>query len=575
MGSVRSRLNLYNIVTVLAPVLLLSYVNLLRDISTTQKRLILFAFFLFTLYTGSYRVFAVPNTLNCTELQINYQLGIDISDDLLTAVLLSGKGREQRLENCASTLLKDCDALAEVLPGLLEELNWQGGDVVYGLPLSCFSLRNLVLPFSDDKAVRQVLPLELEEHLLVPVDEQITATTEITKGDAGTHLLVAAMEKKLLGDHLDILRGQGIEPEIVCPASYVLTEQLAATQGKEEDFLFLYGDLGSMTMSICHQGKVVFIRRLSYPEQVFHDALFSFNGTSISQRDPEAADQAVVTLCQDVQRSIDLFCLHFVESLPLKLELAVVAGPMQILPGFQENIEQTLSIPCHPCDLRQTIFMETDLDIDDWQPALFDRALALALLAREKGKKYPFNFRKQEFAPVRPLFGSKKQALTLALAAGFVFFFLIGYLFIDFQYLNKRNEGLAGQMEKIFQQSFPEARNTREPLLQMRSRLQEVERSPVSMPIFTQDKRVLVILADISSRIPANITVHVSRLIIDQDSVRIKGTTDAFNNVNSMKKLLTASGQYAEVSIVSATKGKGKEGIRFEIRIQLAAGEAS
>ncbi len=69
MGSVRSRLNLYNIVTVLAPVLLLSYVNLLLDISTTQKRLILFAFFLFTLYTGPYRVFAVPNTLNCTELQ--------------------------------------------------------------------------------------------------------------------------------------------------------------------------------------------------------------------------------------------------------------------------------------------------------------------------------------------------------------------------------------------------------------------------------------------------------------------------------------------------------------------------
>jgi general secretion pathway protein L len=103
----------------------------------------------------------------------------------------------------------------------------------------------------------------------------------------------------------------------------------------------------------------------------------------------------------------------------------------------------------------------------------------------------------------------------------------------------------------------------------MRSRLQEAQAPTVSMPLFTQEKRVLAILADISSRIPSSVSIHVSRLVIDLDSVRIKGTTDAFNNVNSIKKMLAKSGRFADVNIVSATKTKNKNVIRFEIRLLL------
>ncbi|MCI5165128.1 MAG: hypothetical protein D3903_03295 [Candidatus Electrothrix sp. GM3_4] len=61
--------------------------------------------------------------------------------------------------------------------------------------------------------------------------------------------------------------------------------------------------------------------------------------------------------------------------------------------------------------------------------------------------------------------------------------------------------------------------------------------------------------------------------MIDQDSVKITGTTDAFNNVNTIKNLLTESDRYSEVTIVSATKGNENEGIRFEIKLQLAGVE--
>jgi Tfp pilus assembly protein PilN len=62
-------------------------------------------------------------------------------------------------------------------------------------------------------------------------------------------------------------------------------------------------------------------------------------------------------------------------------------------------------------------------------------------------------------------------------------------------------------------------------------------------------------------------------LIVDQDSVKLTGTTDAFNNVNTIKSLLTQSDRYSEVNIVSATKGNEDEGVRFEIKMQLAGVE--
>jgi Tfp pilus assembly protein PilN len=107
----------------------------------------------------------------------------------------------------------------------------------------------------------------------------------------------------------------------------------------------------------------------------------------------------------------------------------------------------------------------------------------------------------------------------------------------------------------------------------MRSKLQGMDTVSVSMPIFNEKQRVLLVLFDISARIPSTLDIHVTRLIIDQDSVKLSGTTDAFNNVNRIKDLLAQSERYSEVNIVSATKGNENEGIRFEIKLQLISAE--
>ncbi len=497
-------------------------------------------------------------------------IGIDISDDLLSGVIVAGKGKDCQVVACASTVLEEEATVTQALPVLLEHLQWSGGRCISGLPLSNFSLRNLVLPFKDSNKIEQILPFELEEHLLTPVDEQVIATAITGETDDGSNLLVAAVEKDVLLQHLDAFQASNLDPDIVSPSSFVLADRLRRVGCCGSDFILLYGDITSMTMVICHQNTIVFMRRLSYPEKIFHDAVFSFSGNSIQGVADDSVKDIVNGLCVDVLRSIDFFCLT--TGLEINPQQVALAGPMQTIPGFRDTMEHELDLEVKVCNLAETGCVNLSREIgESWQPQVYDRPLAIALLGTSR--QMPFNFRKDEFAPKRRLIRSRRQIIALAGTAGLLLTLFLGYLLLDYQHLKKKNDNLANRIEQIFRKSFPEVTRIVEPQAQMRAKLAEVETSTVSMPLFNQDKRVLVILADISSRVPASISMHVSRLVIDQDSVKIKGTTDAFNNVNTIKNLLSKSAQYAEVNIVSATKGKGKDGIRFEIRLLLDMGE--
>lgn len=493
-------------------------------------------------------------------------IGIDISDELLSGVVVSRKGRDIRVVDCATVAINDKTDITDQLSALVEQLHWRGEDCVSGISLSHFSLRNLCLPFTSEKKIEQILPFELEEHLLVPVSEQVFSAITTSQNDDGSHLLVAAIEKEFLRHHLDTLKNAGVEPAKVCMSCFVLADYLCEAGRDGQDFLLLYGDLGSMTLVVCHQKKIVFMRRLSYPEAVFTDAVFSFNGQEVSIADQETADTAVHSLCTIIQQSLERFVAA--SGMDLKPDHVILAGPMQLAAGFREIVEQELGLPCNVANLRMSGAATLVKDVGEkWIPALFDRPLSLAL--QGENRKISFDFRKDEFALPSHLLGSKKQMFALALAAGLLLAVSFGYLFFDYNSLKIQHNNLADQMKQVFKASFPEATRVVDPLAQMRARLQEVQAPTVSMPLYTQEQRILAILADISSRIPDSISMHVSRLVIDEDTVRIKGTTDAFNNVNTIKKLLADSVRYLDVAIVSATKSKEKNAIRFEIRLQL------
>ncbi len=501
-------------------------------------------------------------------------LGINIGDELLSAVLVSGTGREARVTACASAPLAadSPEALAEGLRLLRERLG--GGTVkadrcVAGLSLSCLSLRNLSLPFSDEKQLRQILPFELEELLLLPLEEQIVATATAGKRDGdGAELLAAAVGKSLLRERLTLLRAAGLEPDSVCPAAYVLADRLCRADHAGGSFLLLHSGPDAVQLVLLHQGDILFLRRLCWPDSVFTQGLFRLEEDGVVLPDPAAAAEAVRTLCAAAQRSLDYFGLE--EAGP---EYFVLSGQLQGCPGLLEQLEQGLRLPGRLSDLVLNGAASLSPAVaGQWRAAVHDPALALALhQPSRRSREGSLEFRQGEFAPARHLLRSKQQLTALGIAAGLLLLTGGGWLAFSQRQLQQRHESLAGRMEQIFSETFPGVRPGPDPLMHMRSRRKSMDSSPAALPVFTEEKRALAILADISARIPASIQLQVDRLLIDQESVSIRGATDAFNNVNTMQSLLAKSSRYAEVKIVSAAKGKQEEGILFEIRMTLRA----
>jgi general secretion pathway protein L len=59
----------------------------------------------------------------------------------------------------------------------------------------------------------------------------------------------------------------------------------------------------------------------------------------------------------------------------------------------------------------------------------------------------------------------------------------------------------------------------------------------------------LEILNEISNRVPADLEIQVDRMVVDQEGVQIRGKTDTFNTVDSIKKGLESSDMYRDVII--------------------------
>jgi Tfp pilus assembly protein PilN len=80
---------------------------------------------------------------------------------------------------------------------------------------------------------------------------------------------------------------------------------------------------------------------------------------------------------------------------------------------------------------------------------------------------------------------------------------------------------------------------------------------------------LLDLLAEISARIPPALQVQIVKLTADQSDVRLRGTTETFNIVDSIQKELEKSPYFSKVEISSANSSVKSGTIDFEIKLVL------
>jgi general secretion pathway protein L len=242
-------------------------------------------------------------------------------------------------------------------------------------------------------------------------------------------------------------------------------------------------------------------------------------------------------------------------------------GPGALYSGLAEQLTRFLELPAEQINMCRDTGVDMDASISQtWNPALMDPALALALRNGRKGAR--FNLRKEEFVIQKPYLGIKKEIRRLGILLFFILAFFIADQVVDFYILKDRYLNIKGRVEEIFQQALPNEPYTADAVARIERKISDIKNGSDAIPGIQADERVLDLILDISDRIPKEMDVLVTRMVIDPEAVRISGITDNFNSVDSIKSGLEPSKYFREVTISSANLDKTGKQVKFELKLQ-------
>ena len=201
----------------------------------------------------------------------------------------------------------------------------------------------------------------------------------------------------------------------------------------------------------------------------------------------------------------------------------------------------------------------------NWHPALMSTALSLAM--RGAGKGVGFNLLRDEFKTKKSLFGHKKQWRTAAIFLFVILLFLGAHTAVEYYSLKATYNALNNEIVQVFRKTFPRISRIVDPVQQMKVEIQSLKQQGVSELRMESNKGVLDLLKEISLGIPKSLDLIVTRMVIDPETVSIKGRTGTFNSVDMIKNGLSASHLFGSVNISSANLDRTGKMVTFEMKL--------
>jgi general secretion pathway protein L len=492
-------------------------------------------------------------------------LGIDIDTDSVTAVLVEGGLRGYTITGCGRTMIEKGQGLEAGLAALGEQLDLKADTQICSIPAEQVSYRNFSMPFRDRKRVRQAIVFEVETMVPFPIEDLIVDFAMVDQPDQN-QILAASIRRDRLSDYLDPLQRHGIDPGLMDIRGVPLALWLLKQEDTPDIGLLLEIGRRTSTMVLFLKRHISLIRSFPFSGGLTAQTIADQQAEHLegTQTDEEIGS-LFTSLCRDVQHTIHAFGV--LAKGKVEPERAFITGQGSLWPGAESILERALYTPVERIHLARDAHVAMDEDIAGaWDPATMDNALALAL--RDSKQGMGFNFRRDEFEVEKRYVGLMKFMRNIALFLGIIVSLLLADLGIEYYFLKKSYVMLDNQISEIFRQTLPEVTRIVDPVQQMKAKIQEIKSSELSLPGIGTEEKVLDLIRDISIRIPGSLDVKVLSMVVDPETVQIKGETDTFNTVDNIKKGLEPSPYFNEVTISSANLDRSGKRVQFDVKLK-------
>jgi type IV pilus assembly protein PilM len=195
-------------------------------------------------------------------------LGLDIGTSSIKAVLLKVAKEEVELVNAGMVELHldptvgNKEKRAKVIEGikrLLEENEIKARDAVIAVPGQSVIVRHLRLPAGARERLSQVIKFEAQNQIPFPLDK-VGMDYQALPGKEGEEVkvILAAMKRELVDDHLALVEGVGLRCEAIDISSLALYNALRFKSPPKEAEVVALIDIGATTTDISiHQDGIL------------------------------------------------------------------------------------------------------------------------------------------------------------------------------------------------------------------------------------------------------------------------------------------------------------------------------
>lgn len=474
-------------------------------------------------------------------------LGLDIRPTSIAAVLLDA-GFKGSVPEAQAHFPIPADppgdaGIRQALNAVVEQLKPSGAACILGVPTTCFSFRNLSVPFNDAKKIRQVLPFELEPTLPTAVDE-LLFDFEAVRRDGHQDLLAFVVERARIQHYIDLLEAVNLRPTVIMPGEYAAARFIAAMADDKNDFLLIDSGEAGHSIYVVIAGNIRLVRTL-----------------------PGAGEGIPVIRYLETALRRTMTALQ--ESLGSAFNPAVIfaTGPQSELLSAGNAAATLMGLPLQSiAELRTFPRLKKQPDTPDWESGRLDSALALALMEAESVGGVNFS---SDRSTLQHYWNEYRGNIVLTAALILLTFTtLLANQVFALKGHTRQLADLDQRIEMVFKSTFPEITRVVNPLQQMQVRLKETGESRSGPDLTGPRLRVIDILDGLSRQIPATVDVQLNQMVVGTDNVVLSGHTDSFNTVDDVKGRLERSDLFADVTISSATLERTGNRVRFRMILE-------
>ncbi|MBN2283530.1 MAG: pilus assembly protein PilM [Deltaproteobacteria bacterium] len=501
-------------------------------------------------------------------------LGLDIGTETIKAVQVMTGLKGYRVTRSALVDIEEAGGPGGALKSLLQGGELASGIYITAIPMRDVSFRSIGFPFKDRRKIQQALQYEMEQLIPRPADELLFDFIVREQTDR-TDIIVAAAPRQRVGELVHLLAEQAAEAALIDIDAVPIAAKAAAGGGTS-----ILLDIGSLhtTVFFLDKGAVQQLRVLSFGGRVVTETIAHALGMGSREAeqvkrsgDVSAAREELAVLYRKLVRDVQ----NTLEYVRLRGEFTGIPSGILLTgggahsPGLREELEKALSLPVEDVDIAAIEKVEFDEQFEGPRdPVLMNQALALA--TRESRRGGGFNFCVGEYTPKKRYEGAKRDIRWVAILAGIVLAFWGADYYVGYHTEKAYVDNLKRTEQIIFKETCPDVAKIVDPVHQLQVKIDEIKKASAAGGGPGMKVSVLDVLGDISKAVPPEVDFLITSFTYDGSSIEIKGETDNFNSVDTIKNSLGAADYITDVTVSSAKLIKNDSRVGFDLKMVMS-----